>query len=126
MFEKLSLTKMAHALASHAGTRLSVIANNTANADTPNFRAKDVVDFYKFYKNEVSFTSRSTRPEHLNYAEEDTAPLVETGDSMSPNGNDVSLDMQMMKAVEARQSHELALSVYRGASSVIRTSLSRN
>jgi flagellar basal-body rod protein FlgB len=45
---------------------------------------------------------------------------------MSPNGNDVSLDLQMQKAVEARQTHEMALAIYRSTSAIIRTSLGRN
>jgi flagellar basal-body rod protein FlgB len=45
---------------------------------------------------------------------------------MAPNGNDVSLDLQMMKAVESRQSHEMALAVYRSTSGIIRVSLGRN
>ena len=45
MFEKLELTRMAQALASHAGTRMGVIAENVANADTPGYKAKDIGSF---------------------------------------------------------------------------------
>ncbi len=33
MFEKLELTRMAQALAAHAGTRMGVIAENVANSE---------------------------------------------------------------------------------------------
>ncbi len=45
MFEKLELTRMAQALAAHAGARMGVIAENVANADTPGFKARDIEDF---------------------------------------------------------------------------------
>ena len=45
MFEKLELTRMAQALAAHAGARMAVIAQNVANADTPGYKAKDLPDF---------------------------------------------------------------------------------
>ena len=44
MFAKLELTRMAQALASHSGARMDVIARNVANADTPGYRARDVVE----------------------------------------------------------------------------------
>ena len=49
MFAKLELTRMAQALASHSGARMDVIARNVANADTPGYRARDVVVFSDTY-----------------------------------------------------------------------------
>ena len=45
MFEKLELTRMAQALAAHAGSRMGVIAKNVAHADTPGYKAQDIADF---------------------------------------------------------------------------------
>lgn len=127
MFEKLELTRMAQSLAAHAGNRLGVIARNVANADTPGFQAMDVKDFASVYEGSIAFPMQATRPGHLTDRTGDTASgLIHSGSGMAPNGNDVSLDMQMMKAVEARQSHEMALAVYRSTSGIIRASLGRN
>ena len=43
----------------------------------------------------------------------------------APDGNTVSLAREMVKSVEARQSHEMALAIYRATSDVIRASLGR-
>ena len=127
MFEKLELTRMAQSLAAHAGNRLGVIARNVANADTPGFKAMDMPDFVKVYDNNLGMQMRATRPEHFAISGvAEGGGLVHSGAGMAPNGNDVSLDMQMMKAVEIRQSHEMALAVYRSTSGIIRASLGRN
>jgi flagellar basal-body rod protein FlgB len=118
---------MAQSLAAHAGSRLGVIARNVANADTPGFKAMDMPDFAKVYDSRAAMQMRATRPEH--FAPSGLAAgggPVHSGAGLAPNGNDVSLDMQMMKAVETRQSHEMALAVYRSTSGIIRASLGRN
>ncbi len=127
MFEKLELTRMAQSLAAHAGNRLGVIARNVANADTPGFKAMDVADFTDVYNSRDVLHLRATRPGHsADIPVRDALRLIQAGDGMAPNGNDVSLDLQMMKAVESRQSHEMALAVYRSTSGIIRASLGRN
>ncbi len=126
MFQKLELTRMAQALATHSGARLGTIARNVANADTPGYRAQDAVDFASSYRAD-DFRLKATRPGHLGRVIGATPVAVQAaGGAMQPNGNDVSLDLQMMKAVEARQSHEMALAVYRSTSAILRTSLGRN
>ena len=127
MFEKLGLTRMAQALAAHAGARLGTVARNVANADTPGYRAMDLPEFEQVYDGDSAFRMRSTRPGHFDTdMAQSVARAVPSGGAMSPNGNDVSLDLQMMRAVEAKQSHEMALAVYRNTSAIIRTSLGRN
>ena len=42
-----------------------------------------------------------------------------------PVGNTVSLETEMMKAVEVRHDHEMALSVYQTSLGILRTSLGR-
>ncbi|RGP35513.1 FlgB family protein [Pseudotabrizicola alkalilacus] len=125
MFEKLGLTRMAQALAAHAGSRVEVVARNVANADTPGFRAMDMPAFASMYEDD-GFSLRGTRVGHIVNERSLSSSPVMSGSGMTPNGNDVSLDQQMMKAIEARQSHEMALAVYRSTSAIIRTSLGRN
>ena len=125
MFEKLGLTRMAQALAAHSGSRVELVALNIANADTPGFRAKDMKPFGQSLKDR-EFLLRSTRVGHIANESSFLGRSGMSGSGMAPNGNDVSLDQQMMKAVEARQSHEMALAVYRSTSAIIRTSLGRN
>ncbi len=126
MFEKLELTRMAQSLAANAGARLGVIAQNVANADTPGYKARDLPDFAETYSSGDHTPMRATRAGH-NGAPDQTraAEPIFAGGSAAPNGNTVSLEMEMVKSVEARQSHEMALAIYRSTSDVIRASLGR-
>lgn len=125
MFEKLELTRMAQALASHAGSRMGVIAKNVAHADTPGFKAQDVADFASVW-NDSGEAMRSTRPGHIaEPARMSDLISFDSGGAEAPNGNSVSLEKEMVKSVEARQEHEMALAIYRATSDVIRASLGR-
>ena len=126
MFEKLDLTRMAQSLAANAGARLGVIARNVANADTPGYKARDLPDFGQTYAAQDGLAMRATRARHFG-APDNQAPVdtIFAGGSASPNGNNVSLEMEMVKSVEARQSHDMALAIYRATSDVIRASLGR-
>ncbi len=125
MFAKLELTRMAQALASHAGARMDVIARNVANADTPGYRARDLSAFAEVYKSDSDM--RATRPGHYSRSDSAAGPeIIAGGGAEAPNGNDVSLEMEMVKSATARQDHEMALAIYRATSGVIRASLGRN
>ena len=126
MFEKLELTRMAQALAAQSGARMAVIAENVANADTPGYKAKDVPPFAEVYE-EAGLELRATRPGHLGAPEDAMTSIPDvTRGHESPNGNSVSLEAEMVKSVEARQNHEMALAIYRATSDVIRASLGRS
>lgn len=126
MFEKLEIVRMAQAFAAHAGGRQGEIARNIANADTPGFKARDLRPFAETYGQD-SGRMRATRGRHLDALTPDASAPQErlvTG-AASPNGNTVSLEAEMVKAVETRQQHEMALAIYRSTSSILRTSLGR-
>lgn len=126
MFEKLELTRMAQALAAQSGARMAVIAQNVANADTPGYKARDIPSFAEVFKAE-GLTLRSSRAGHIGASSQGAAPAPDVvRGHESPNGNSVSLEAEMVKSVEARQSHEMALAVYRATSDVVRASLGRS
>ncbi|MFM2390936.1 MAG: hypothetical protein RLZZ437_2491 [Pseudomonadota bacterium] len=126
MFEKLEITAMAQAMAAHSGQRLGMIAQNVAHADTPGYQAQDIQDFAAVWQNSAPGGMRATRPGHLGSEAGMLVPQTLAGRGhASPNGNTVSLEAEMVKAVETRQSHEMALAIYRGTSEVIRASLGR-
>jgi flagellar basal-body rod protein FlgB len=127
MFEKLELTAMAQAMAAHAGARMGVISRNVAQADNPGYKARDLPDFGKVWaQTKPGAAMRATRPGHLHgtQAAAELTSRISAG-SASPNGNTVSLENEMVKAVEVRQQHDMALAIYRSTSDVIRTSLGR-
>ncbi|UWR03092.1 FlgB family protein [Ruegeria conchae] len=127
MFSDLNVFKTAYAMATHAGQRQAVISRNMANADTPGYKPRDIEAFQTKFENtgrEVAMTA--TRAGHLHgdphqqpWAEYTT---TETGD---PNGNGVSLEEEMLKAVEVKRQHDRALAIYKSSIGVLRTSLGR-
>ncbi len=126
MFEKLQITAMAQSMASHAGSRMGLIAQNVANADTPGFKAMGLPSFAEAYRAADPSALRQTRTGHLGGLEAET--LIQprqTGGAEAPNGNSVSLEEEMVKAASARQDHEMALAIYRNTSDIIRASLGR-
>lgn len=126
MFEKLEITAMAQAMASHAGARLGAISQNMANADTPGYKARDVADFGTVWAAERGGGMRTTRKGHLGNTFQTiaTATITLAGAS-APNGNSVSLETEMVKAAEVRVQHDMALAIYRNTSDIIRASLGK-
>ncbi|MES0864167.1 FlgB family protein [Ruegeria sp. SCPT10] len=128
MFYDLNVFKTAHAMATHAGQRQAVIARNMANADTPGYQPRDIEAFKSAFENTGPQTQMmATRRGHLNggglaghsWAEFAADP---SGD---PNGNGVSLEEEMLKAVDVKRQHDRALVIYKSSMNVLRTSLGR-
>ena len=128
MHQNLTLFRVAHAMASHAGTRQAVISQNIANADTPGYRAKDIPAFQEMVGQQIGSMQRATRPAHLNFGQNTASPQIVTAAATgqtSPNGNSVSLEEQMLNAVEVKRQHDRALAIYKFTLDVLRTSLGR-
>ncbi len=129
MFENIDIFRMSSAMARHAGQRQAIVAQNVANADTPDYRARDIADFAaSFVPADSAGMQRATRKHHLHGsmgAESLPAP-VEVRDQASPNGNQVSLETEILKSVDAKRQHDRALAIYKTALSVLRTSLRTN
>ena len=127
MFEKLEVFQMSQAMARHAALREGVVATNVANADTPGYRAKDVVSFADSYRTEHAQPMRATRPGHLGANGSYTVSVIEdpAPDSSSPDGNGVSIEDEMVKAVDVKRQHARALAIYKSSLNVLRASLGR-
>jgi flagellar basal-body rod protein FlgB len=126
MFTNLNVFRLAHAMASHAGQRQAVIARNVANADTPGYRARDIVPFTGVPAQATGAPSmRADRSAHLNGG---TAPAwseIVAGGDAAPDGNTVSVEIEMMKAVEVRRQHDRAITIYKSALGMLRAGLGR-
>lgn len=126
MFEKLQITAMAQSMASQAGARMGIIAQNVAHADTPGYKAQDLPSFAETYRKTDPAALRQTRSGHLGgFEAENRLQPRQSGGAEAPNGNSVSLEQEMVKAAGARQDHEMALAIYRNTSDIIRASLGR-
>lgn len=123
MFEDLKILQMASTLARHASARHELIAENIANADTPGYHARDLEDFSSALKRAESGVDaggddRSTKGGFRMI--DSTSPGAET-----PNGNTVSLEDQMVRAVDAQSAHDAATAIYKKTMDILRTSLGR-
>jgi len=125
IFSKLA-TRMAW-----LGRRQQVLAQNIANADTPNYKPMDLkpLDFGRLAENasrrvEVRLTDAAhltgTRPTQMFDAERQD-PIAE----MTPSGNAVILEEQLMKVGENAMTYRLMTNLYRKHVSMIRTVLGR-
>ncbi len=132
MFENLEIFRMSHAMAVHAGHKQAVAAQNVANADTPEYKARDIVDFAVTYGGNGAsigtLSQRATRAGHMNGAVEGqmAEPFVDPNGIGTPNGNTVSLENEMLKSLDAKRQHDRALAIYKSSLGMLRSTLSRS
>lgn len=115
MFEKIQIFQLAQGMAVHAGRRQALIAQNIANADTPGYLARDLPSFAEAYR-----ASAETGQGTLG----GIRPVVRPG-AVSPNGNSVSLEHEMVAATGVQRDHERALAIYKSALGLLRSVLGR-
>lgn len=127
MFGRPEIMRVAQQLAGHSAARQEQIAQNVANADTPGYRARDLVDFAQFYSPSASATMRATRPTHAVEAVfgDRAASIIDMKSEPAPNGNSVSLENEMIKQAETRHSHDMALAVYKSSLDLMRAVIGR-
>lgn len=126
MYDSLDLFRISSAMARHAGARQAMIATNVANADTPGYKAMALPAFSDAYREDGGGDMRSTRPGHMSPSQGGmTERPVPVDSEPSPNGNSVSVEEEMLAAVEVQREHSQALAIYRHAMGIIRTSLGR-
>jgi len=144
MFDRIDVMRMASGLARHAGARQQAVAENVANLDTPGYKRKGVPDFATLHA-EVAARDRfggrlaATRVGHMGigglgaptaggtgpvpYATPEPAVLRDAGER--PNGNAVSFETEIVEAAEVRQAHDMALTIYQSAVTMLRTGIGR-
>ena len=126
MFNSLEIFQTSYAMARHAGARQAVTAANMANADTPGYRARSIASFADSYAGHDASTMRASRTGHLGSTSISGKPTVQFSDAeSSPNGNSVSLEQEMINAVEIQREHNRALAIYKHSLDVLRSSIGR-
>ncbi len=128
MYDSLELFQTAAAMARHAGSRQAVVARNIANADTPGYQARHIAPFQEAYGATGSVEMRATRAGHVTApAHRSPSAVVTARDAEpSPNGNTVSLEEELLNSVAISREHNRAVTVYRHAMTVLRTTLGRS
>jgi flagellar basal-body rod protein FlgB len=115
--------------------RQGVLSQNVANADTPNYGARDLkpLDFETLLRKDAQGPMMSggltDNPRHIaikitggpgNFTDY-AAPDVEA----SLNGNSVSLEGEMMKMADTQASYQAATNLYAKAVEMMRTAIGR-
>ncbi len=96
----------------------SIIASNIANANTPNYKAKEM-NFEKAFRealgeNEDSITLKITDPRHISDGNsvENLSPKVEISSAPArPDGNNVNMEKEMVKLTENNIAYNLGIQI---------------
>ncbi len=114
--------------------RQRVLAENVANADTPGFRPRDLVapqfnQTKALRQPEVGGVSlERTQPLHLAGFPETGASFRSTGAGnfeVTPAGNAVNLEDQMMKVAGNQMDYQVATALYQRSLGLIKTALGK-
>lgn len=116
--------------------RHNVLAQNIANADTPGYRPKDLVDvdFSSMVRNVTSSTNgglqnvsmTTTNAGHLGHLEGETDADARKQRNMyevAPAGNSVIIEEQLVKSGENAMDYNLMLSLYQKQVGLIKTAI---
>ena len=113
MSHDLPIFKVASAMARHAASRHETIGRNIANADTPDYKARDIAPFSAVLALEGGPNAAIGASREMKTT------------ALSPNGNSVALDEQMVMASETKMQHETALAIYRKSMDLLKLGLGR-
>lgn len=114
-------------------TRQRVLAENVANADTPSYRAKDLADFsFKRNLKMASSSGLSTAMTHSNHLQGKSSVVRDAfgakkvdGFEITPEGNAVVLEEQMMKVTANQMDFQAASTLYSKGMGLIKTAIRR-
>jgi len=114
--------------------RQKLLAENVANADTPSYRGRDLkqLDFNAALRSASStsaVTLAATAPGHLSGAAGSEATRFATergsGFEVTPRGNAVTLEEEMMKLAQNQMDHQAATALYARGLGMIKAALGR-
>ena len=109
--------------------RQKVLAENVANADTPNFRTRDLraLDFGSQVQAAGQVRVASTNPAHITGAAANGAFATDRNNKydVKPAGNAVNLEDEMMKVASNQMDYQAAISLYSRSMGMFKTALGR-
>ncbi|TYC65051.1 flagellar basal body rod protein FlgB [Stappia sp. BW2] len=113
-------------------TRQSVLAQNIANADTPGYLARDVKEYsFKDHigRQSLNLSTETTASGHIrgSLGATNSAKIKEENSfEVTPSGNSVNLEEQMMQITENQMDFQAATTLYTKGLGLIRTALSKS
>jgi flagellar basal-body rod protein FlgB len=111
--------------------RQAVIGQNVANADSPGYKARDLIEFDAALKGQgfQAVTMATTNQAHIaadgarvggKYPDEKNVSSYE----ILPNGNNVVLEEQMTKVAEISSNYQLATTLYKRMQAMMKLAVS--
>jgi flagellar basal-body rod protein FlgB len=110
-------------------TRQSTLAQNVANADTPNYVARDIkpMDFESMVNSQNAGTGLTmTDARHIDIRAHGPSDFEEEdaeGEGGTPTGNVVSIEQEMIKLSDTQIQYQTATNLYQKAVNMFRTAL---
>ena len=113
-------------------TRQGLLAENVANAETPGYRGRDLAQ-YDYAKQSGAFSSATvttvaTNPTHFSVSSSEGSAFGARGMAnfeITPEGNGVSLEDEMMKVTTNMMDYQAATTLYTKSIKVLKTALGR-
>lgn len=106
--------------------RLSTLAGNVANADTPGYRPRDLAPFAASVGQFGGMLAPTrTNRMHFSSGASGAALIAATDGERAPDGNGVSLDTEMLRMSQTDAAHELVREIYKKYLGMFRTAAGR-
>ncbi|MCF4098805.1 flagellar basal body rod protein FlgB [Maritalea mediterranea] len=113
-------------------TRQTLLAENIANADTPDYRGRDLKQFdFAQHQRDLKMSTVSTRvtnARHISVVGQGAdgfGPRQMNNFEITPEGNGVVLEDEMMKVSSNQMDYQAATAVYKRSLRLIRTALGK-
>jgi flagellar basal-body rod protein FlgB len=110
LVQPVYLFNLAFQHAEWLSVRQTTVAENIANSNTPNYRAREVEPF-ETTLNQTNLAMRSTDPRHASLAVSSSRPSTFESKVAETAGGGVSLEQQLIKAGEITRDYSLNVSI---------------
>ena len=113
-------------------TRQGLLAENVANAETPGYRGRDLAQ-YDFADRASAFssatvTTSATQPMHFSVSSSESSAFGAqrmANFEITPEGNGVTLEDEMMKVTTNLMDYQAATSLYQKSIKILRTAMGK-
>lgn len=113
-------------------TRQGLLAENVANAETPGYRGRDLQQ-YDFADRAAGFssagvTTSATQPMHFSVSSSESGAFHAqrmANFEITPEGNGVTLEDEMMKVTTNLMDYQAATSLYQKSIKILKTAMGR-
>ena len=122
---RIPLFDLADRRLSWIGQRQQVLSQNIANADTPGWRGSDLKPFAEHLARGSGLAPARTDSAHLAPTRNPAGAGKALTGERSPDGNAVSLDVELAKVADTESAHSLVTGIYQKYLAMFRTAAGR-